>query len=151
MLVVAVMMTMMTSVLASSPQKTHNNPSNNSTGHGAPHQDKAFPVLDFDYGRVHYPFVIFLWILLASLMKLGKVCLFIDLFWLDRCWEFIHTHTHTHFQLFGQGYGEGLVDVRQEFMLHIIHTHTRISTHTFTYKNNPCELRKRTWGEQEKL
>ncbi|KAG7317920.1 hypothetical protein KOW79_018955 [Hemibagrus wyckioides] len=73
MLVVVVVMMMIsgTSVLASSPQKTHNNPSNDSSGHGAPHQDKAFPVLDFDYGHVHYPFVIFLWILLASLMKLG--------------------------------------------------------------------------------
>ncbi|KAK3515845.1 hypothetical protein QTP70_034041 [Hemibagrus guttatus] len=73
MLVVVVMVVMFsgTSVLASSPQKSHNKPSNDSSAHGAPRQDKAFPVLDFDYNHVHYPFVIFLWILLASLMKLG--------------------------------------------------------------------------------
>lgn len=131
MLVVAVMMMMIsgTSVLASSPQKTHNNPSNNSTGHGASHQDKAFPVLDFDYDHVHYPFVIFLWILLASLMKLGKVCLFIDLFWLDRCWESIHTHALPAvwsglWRMQGR-----LVDVRQEFM----HVYTSTYPHTLLH------------------
>lgn len=70
MVVVVVMVVISgTPVLASSPQKAHNNQGNVSSGH----KDKAFPVLDFDYEHVHYPFVIFLWILLASLMKLGIV------------------------------------------------------------------------------
>ncbi|KAK2815192.1 hypothetical protein Q7C36_023458 [Tachysurus vachellii] len=68
MVVVVVMVVISgTPVLASSPQKAHNNQGNVSSGP----QDKAFPVLAFDYEHVHYPFVIFLWILLASLMKLG--------------------------------------------------------------------------------
>ncbi|XP_026875719.2 sodium/hydrogen exchanger 1 isoform X1 [Electrophorus electricus] len=35
------------------------------------HTKKAFPVLSFDYKAVENPFLILLWILLASLMKLG--------------------------------------------------------------------------------
>lgn len=71
-MMVVMMMISGTSVLASSPQKAHTKPSNDSSGHGGTHQEKVFPVLDFDYDHVHYPFVIFLWILLASLMKLGE-------------------------------------------------------------------------------
>jgi len=33
---------------------------------------KAFPVLEVDYKHVHLPFEISLWVLLASLMKLGE-------------------------------------------------------------------------------
>lgn len=33
---------------------------------------KAFPVLSFDYEHVRLPFEISLWVLLASLMKLGE-------------------------------------------------------------------------------
>ncbi|MCJ8745504.1 hypothetical protein PDJAM_G00130950 [Pangasius djambal] len=78
-LLVVVMMMMVSgiSVLASSPQNSHEKPSSDpkTSGHGGGHQGnftkKIFPVLDFDYEHVHSPFVIFLWILLASLMKLG--------------------------------------------------------------------------------
>ncbi|XP_053467306.1 sodium/hydrogen exchanger 1 [Ictalurus furcatus] len=74
--VVVVVMMMIISVLGSSPQKSHEKPSSNekTPGHGRDQGNftqKAFPVLDFDYEHVHYPFVVFLWILLASLMKLG--------------------------------------------------------------------------------
>ncbi|XP_051575162.1 sodium/hydrogen exchanger 1-like isoform X2 [Myxocyprinus asiaticus] len=47
------------------------------TGHGdhkdtsTNHTKKSFPVLSFDYGHVRLPFEISLWVLLASLMKLG--------------------------------------------------------------------------------
>ncbi|KAB5532939.1 hypothetical protein PHYPO_G00125830 [Pangasianodon hypophthalmus] len=78
-LLLVVMMVMVSgiSVLASSPQNSHEKPSSDpkTSGHGGAHQGnltkKIFPVLDFDYEHVHNPFVIFLWILLASLMKLG--------------------------------------------------------------------------------
>uniref|UniRef100_A0AAY4AFZ9 Sodium/hydrogen exchanger n=1 Tax=Denticeps clupeoides TaxID=299321 RepID=A0AAY4AFZ9_9TELE len=40
-------------------------------GHGANATNKAFPVLSFDYKHVQMPFEISLWVLLASLMKLG--------------------------------------------------------------------------------
>ncbi|MCI4391266.1 hypothetical protein PGIGA_G00132160 [Pangasianodon gigas] len=78
-LLLVVMMVMVSgiSVLASSPQNSHEKPSSDpkTSGHGGAHQGnftkKLFPVLDFDYEHVHNPFVIFLWILLASLMKLG--------------------------------------------------------------------------------
>lgn len=33
---------------------------------------KAFPVLEVDYQHIHLPFEISLWVLLASLMKLGE-------------------------------------------------------------------------------
>lgn len=38
---------------------------------------KSFPVLDLDYEHIRVPFEISLWVLLASLMKLGEyhVCL----------------------------------------------------------------------------
>lgn len=73
MLVVVVVVVMISgiSVLASSPSSD-----SKTSGHGGASQvnftKKSFPVLDFDYEHVNYPFVIFLWILLASLMKLGK-------------------------------------------------------------------------------
>ncbi|KAI5611977.1 sodium/hydrogen exchanger 1 [Silurus asotus] len=73
-----VIMLMMSTVpvLASSPQQSHENPSSHqkTAGHGgspANYTKKAFPVLDFDYEHVQHPFIIILWILLASLMKLG--------------------------------------------------------------------------------
>ncbi|XP_022535583.2 sodium/hydrogen exchanger 1 [Astyanax mexicanus] len=64
---------------ASTPNKTPQpgapKEQNGSPGHGGSHASnytkKLFPVLSFDYGHVKPPFVIFLWILLASLMKLG--------------------------------------------------------------------------------
>uniref|UniRef100_A0A8C6UTJ6 Sodium/hydrogen exchanger n=1 Tax=Neogobius melanostomus TaxID=47308 RepID=A0A8C6UTJ6_9GOBI len=51
-------------------------PSDHETNHtaltnGTAHQKKAFPVLDLNYEHVHAPFEISLWVLLASLMKLG--------------------------------------------------------------------------------
>ncbi|XP_076868579.1 sodium/hydrogen exchanger 1 [Brachyhypopomus gauderio] len=49
--------------------------SNHSSGHGGTshgnYTKKAFPVLSFDFKHVEYPFLISMWILLASLMKLG--------------------------------------------------------------------------------
>jgi len=33
---------------------------------------KAFPVLSLDYHHIHIPFEVSLWVLLASLMKLGE-------------------------------------------------------------------------------
>ncbi|NP_001081553.1 solute carrier family 9 member 1 S homeolog [Xenopus laevis] len=44
---------------------------NHSQGGGHHGKKKAFPVLDLDYTRIRMPFEIALWILLASLMKLG--------------------------------------------------------------------------------
>lgn len=76
-MVVMVIMVMV-SVLASSPQKSpvKSGLDTTTSGHGGASQGnftkKAFPVLDFDFEHVQVPFVIFLWILLASLMKLGK-------------------------------------------------------------------------------
>ncbi|XP_060756306.1 sodium/hydrogen exchanger 1 [Neoarius graeffei] len=75
-MVVMVIMVMV-SVLASSPQKSpvKSGLDTTTSGHGGASQGnftkKAFPVLDFDFEHVQTPFVIFLWILLASLMKLG--------------------------------------------------------------------------------
>lgn len=43
------------------------------TGHGKPR--KLFPVLELKYDEVHLPFEITLWILLACLMKLGRLVL----------------------------------------------------------------------------
>ncbi|CAL8288341.1 unnamed protein product [Merluccius merluccius] len=39
--------------------------------HGGNATKKAFPVLELDYDHIHTPFEISLWVLLASLMKLG--------------------------------------------------------------------------------
>lgn len=41
-------------------------------GHGGNKTKKIFPVLTFDFAHVKLPFEISLWVLLASLMKLGK-------------------------------------------------------------------------------
>ncbi|KAM9436831.1 sodium/hydrogen exchanger 1 [Clarias gariepinus] len=77
MIMMMVVVMMMVSVHGSSPQSSHENPSSDvkNQDHGAGHQKnytkKAFPVLSFDYEKVEYYFIIFLWILLASLMKLG--------------------------------------------------------------------------------
>lgn len=78
MIMMMVVVMMMVSVHGSSPQSSHENPSSDvkNQDHGAGHQKnytkKAFPVLSFDYEKVEYYFIIFLWILLASLMKLGE-------------------------------------------------------------------------------
>ncbi|KAL7840337.1 hypothetical protein AOLI_G00256600 [Acnodon oligacanthus] len=63
---------------ASSPSHsrgTSENQQSANSGHGGTqptnHTKKSFPVLSFDYGHVKQPFEIFLWVLLASLMKLG--------------------------------------------------------------------------------
>ncbi|XP_062841328.1 sodium/hydrogen exchanger 1 [Trichomycterus rosablanca] len=64
-------------VHASSPHVSSDQSGNNhgNSRHAGTHQPnhtkKAFPVLAFDYEHVHHPFAIVLWILLASLMKLG--------------------------------------------------------------------------------
>lgn len=59
---------------ASSPDISHKEQSDN---HKESHEatnytKKAFPVLDFDYHHIQTPFEISLWVLLASLMKLGE-------------------------------------------------------------------------------
>ncbi|XP_063055297.1 sodium/hydrogen exchanger 1 isoform X2 [Engraulis encrasicolus] len=48
-------------------QDQHDHGHHNSSGGGG----KAFPVLSFDFERIKMPFEISLWVLLASLMKLG--------------------------------------------------------------------------------
>lgn len=45
----------------------------NGSGEGHAKPRKAFPVLDIDYDRIRIPFEISLWILLACLMKLGRL------------------------------------------------------------------------------
>uniref|UniRef100_A0A3Q0R9K1 Sodium/hydrogen exchanger n=1 Tax=Amphilophus citrinellus TaxID=61819 RepID=A0A3Q0R9K1_AMPCI len=45
--------------------------SHNAQNQSSQHKEKAFPVLDFNYHNVKTPFEIALWVLLASLMKLG--------------------------------------------------------------------------------
>lgn len=66
---------------ASSPQEHGKKPGELGTaknsGHGGSTNPtnatkKLFPVLSFDYDHVKKPFSIFLWVLLASLMKLGE-------------------------------------------------------------------------------
>lgn len=47
-----------------------------SAGHGNQSR-RAFPVLSFDYEHVRLPFEISLWVLLASLMKLGECVCFV--------------------------------------------------------------------------
>lgn len=42
-----------------------------SSGNKTSHTKRAFPVLSFDYANIRLPFEISLWVLLASLMKLG--------------------------------------------------------------------------------
>ncbi|XP_057195565.1 sodium/hydrogen exchanger 1 [Triplophysa rosa] len=62
---------------ASSPEvgtgngKVRDHQGNGDTTHKANYTKKAFPVLSFDYKNVRTPFEISLWVLLASLMKLG--------------------------------------------------------------------------------
>ncbi|XP_017551279.2 sodium/hydrogen exchanger 1 [Pygocentrus nattereri] len=61
---------------ASSPSHNRDTSENHQkSGHGGTqptnHTKKPFPVLSFDYKHVKQPFEIFLWVLLASLMKLG--------------------------------------------------------------------------------
>lgn len=52
----------------------HQSPTNDYDEHGSHNKStkKAFPVLSFDFQHVGMPFEISLWVLLASLMKLGK-------------------------------------------------------------------------------
>ncbi|XP_033957886.1 Na(+)/H(+) exchanger beta isoform X1 [Pseudochaenichthys georgianus] len=56
---------------ASSPDTTHNDYVDNPKEKEENYTKKAFPVLTFDYSHIQAPFEISLWILLASLMKLG--------------------------------------------------------------------------------
>ncbi|XP_066573622.1 sodium/hydrogen exchanger 1 [Amia ocellicauda] len=62
-------------VLASSPAAHAEGGSDPHGSHGSsnstPHVKKAFPVLSFDFHHVQTPFEVSLWVLLASLMKLG--------------------------------------------------------------------------------
>lgn len=51
--------------------------SSNHTGNGHSKPEKAFPVLGIDYTRIRIPFEISLWILLACLMKLGRLAQFV--------------------------------------------------------------------------
>ncbi|XP_030605493.1 sodium/hydrogen exchanger 1 isoform X2 [Archocentrus centrarchus] len=53
-----------------SPTPAHSD-SHNAQNQSSQHREKAFPVLDFNYNGVKTPFEIALWVLLASLMKLG--------------------------------------------------------------------------------
>lgn len=61
---------------ASSPDTSHQDDAgDHSAGHEKHHGNaskKAFPVLSVDYSHVKFPFEISLWVLLASLMKLGE-------------------------------------------------------------------------------
>lgn len=59
---------------ASSPDVTRQADLDNHNMPGKPHNEtkKAFPVLSLDYNNVRAPFEIALWVLLASLMKLGE-------------------------------------------------------------------------------
>lgn len=55
-----------------SPIMAHSG-SHKATDHGSHNNTgKAFPVLDLNYENVRVPFEISLWVLLASLMKLGE-------------------------------------------------------------------------------
>lgn len=47
-------------------------PKHGGEGNQTGNTKKAFPVLSFDYDHVRLPFEISLWVLLASLMKLGE-------------------------------------------------------------------------------
>ena len=79
--VVLILSVMASSAAASSPAASaagtgqgngttpHTDSKTNGTSH---HTKKAFPVLSVNYDYVRMPFEISLWILLASLMKLGK-------------------------------------------------------------------------------
>lgn len=59
---------------ASSPGVTHRSASVDHTVDSRSHNvtKKSFPVLSLDYPHIQTPFEISLWVLLASLMKLGK-------------------------------------------------------------------------------
>lgn len=57
---------------ASSPDTTHNDYVDNPKEKEENYTKKAFPVLTFGYSHIQAPFEISLWILLASLMKLGE-------------------------------------------------------------------------------
>lgn len=59
---------------ASSPDITHQPASLDHTAGGSAHNEtkKKFPVLSLDYPHIQTPFEISLWVLLASLMKLGE-------------------------------------------------------------------------------
>lgn len=59
---------------ASSPDITHQPTSAAHSEKGAGHNvtKKPFPVLSLDYPHIQTPFEISLWVLLASLMKLGE-------------------------------------------------------------------------------
>lgn len=60
---------------ASSPDTSHTTNSRNGAGNAtenATKTKKAFPVLSIDYHHIQTPFEISLWVLLASLMKLGE-------------------------------------------------------------------------------
>lgn len=59
---------------ASSPDVTQQADSDNHKMSNKQHNDtkKPFPVLSLDYENVRTPFEIALWVLLASLMKLGE-------------------------------------------------------------------------------
>lgn len=59
---------------ASSPDVTHQTASVNHTAEDSGHNvaKKPFPVLSLDYPHIQTPFEISLWVLLASLMKLGE-------------------------------------------------------------------------------
>ncbi|XP_036929363.1 sodium/hydrogen exchanger 1 isoform X1 [Acanthopagrus latus] len=61
---------------ASSPDTSHHTKAGNGAGNGTGNgtvkiAKKAFPVLSLDYHHIQTPFEISLWVLLASLMKLG--------------------------------------------------------------------------------
>lgn len=51
---------------------SQNNHGHKDVGHNNTYHKKPFPVLSLDYANVRLPFEISLWVLLASLMKLGE-------------------------------------------------------------------------------
>lgn len=74
-LLLAVLVLLEGSLLHTAVTASASSPSDATNHHSAPsnatHQKKAFPVIDLNYEHVRSPFEISLWVLLASLMKLG--------------------------------------------------------------------------------
>lgn len=74
---------------ASSPDMntgiSQNNHEQGDRGHNNSYSKKPFPVLSLDYDNVRLPFEISLWVLLASLMKLGEYVYIFIFTGLDLC------------------------------------------------------------------
>lgn len=60
------------SALPSIKQHDHNNVDEHAGEHGAGHEVERYPVTTVDFSRVETPFIIGIWILFASIAKIGK-------------------------------------------------------------------------------